>query len=584
MSTRRLAVLGGGMASLSAVYALTSRPDWQDELDITVYQLGWRLGGKAASGRAREAGNRTMADGIHTLLGFSDNAFAVMRDCYRELRRPADGPLAEFCAATAEAERANPHRYAVRRHYIGDIAETFNDRTYHIPFSLPANALVPGDGTSVDPRAVLTLAMDTLLKRAPGSPSSMPPAWTHEEFDRIVATAEVNVDRWLAEPEPLQLAGAIWHKMLDAQPAGARARTAEHIIVTLVKAHVRQLWAKSKAHIHDAWITYRSWIIQDFLASNVCGMLADEVLVRGFTQLNNVTYADWWMSHAAVPEGAAITAQSTLGEFPYDLVFGDRHDDTLSPTPSDNSMWESPDIEAGTMLIGLFHYLLAYKGAPEWRLQAGSGEALVAPMYHVLENRGVKFEFFSRVRNLHLDAAGKSIASITIERQATAKSGAYDPTYDVGGVSYWPTEPLYDQLLEGYAIKKDHANLESLQTDWEGRTYSIERGTDFDDVLLGIPIGALPGVTKELAAASPRWKAMLASEPAGPSIVGSSESRMNAGGSGFNNLYLTGDWVQTVINADCIEAAVTAGLEAAAAIAGGHRSPIAGQRDWKTIA
>ena len=94
MAKRRIAVLGAGMGSLSAVYALTSRPGWQDDLDITVYQLGWRLGGKAASGRVPSDGNRSLEHGYHVLLGFYDNAFAVMRDCYRELGRSADATFA----------------------------------------------------------------------------------------------------------------------------------------------------------------------------------------------------------------------------------------------------------------------------------------------------------------------------------------------------------------------------------------------------------------------------------------------------------------------------------------------------------
>jgi len=45
-------VLGGGTGALSAAWGLTSLPNWRDDYDITVYQMGWRLGGKGASGRA----------------------------------------------------------------------------------------------------------------------------------------------------------------------------------------------------------------------------------------------------------------------------------------------------------------------------------------------------------------------------------------------------------------------------------------------------------------------------------------------------------------------------------------------------
>ena len=48
---QKIAVLGGGIGSLSAVLEITSAPDWKEKYDITVYQMGWRLGGKGASGR-----------------------------------------------------------------------------------------------------------------------------------------------------------------------------------------------------------------------------------------------------------------------------------------------------------------------------------------------------------------------------------------------------------------------------------------------------------------------------------------------------------------------------------------------------
>ena len=48
---RKIAVLGGGAGSMGALWALTSLPNAADRFDITVYQMGWRLGGKGASGR-----------------------------------------------------------------------------------------------------------------------------------------------------------------------------------------------------------------------------------------------------------------------------------------------------------------------------------------------------------------------------------------------------------------------------------------------------------------------------------------------------------------------------------------------------
>lgn len=86
----KIAILGGGVGSMTAAYCLTNpgpdgkRPDH----DITVYQLGWRLGGKGASGRNAREGNRIEEHGLHIWMGFYANAFRMIRDVYGELDRP----------------------------------------------------------------------------------------------------------------------------------------------------------------------------------------------------------------------------------------------------------------------------------------------------------------------------------------------------------------------------------------------------------------------------------------------------------------------------------------------------------------
>ena len=51
-------------------------------------------------------------------------------------------------------------------------------------------------------------------------------------------------------------------------------------------------------------------------------------------------------------------------------------------------------------------------------------------------------------------------------------------------------------------------------------------------------------------------------------VVGSSAYRLATDGAGFANLYLTGDWIRTGLNAGCVEAAVMAGMQTSRAISG----------------
>ena len=69
-TVRKIAILGGGAGSLAAAHFLSAAPDWRERYEITVYQQGWRLGGKGASGRNAQLGQRIEEHGLHIWFGF----------------------------------------------------------------------------------------------------------------------------------------------------------------------------------------------------------------------------------------------------------------------------------------------------------------------------------------------------------------------------------------------------------------------------------------------------------------------------------------------------------------------------------
>ena len=78
------------MAALTAAFELTEG-EWANEFErVTVYQRGWRLGGKGASSRGPNG--RIEEHGLHVLLGYYDHTFDVMRRCYDELDRSRSDP------------------------------------------------------------------------------------------------------------------------------------------------------------------------------------------------------------------------------------------------------------------------------------------------------------------------------------------------------------------------------------------------------------------------------------------------------------------------------------------------------------
>ena len=41
---KRVAILGGGVSGMAAAFGITAAPNWQDDYEITVYQLGLAAG------------------------------------------------------------------------------------------------------------------------------------------------------------------------------------------------------------------------------------------------------------------------------------------------------------------------------------------------------------------------------------------------------------------------------------------------------------------------------------------------------------------------------------------------------------
>ena len=79
MAKQRVLIIGGGMSALTTAYQLSRTAELRERYAITIYQTGWKLGGKLASGR-RRPNLRNIEHGLHVWFGFYENAFALLRD------------------------------------------------------------------------------------------------------------------------------------------------------------------------------------------------------------------------------------------------------------------------------------------------------------------------------------------------------------------------------------------------------------------------------------------------------------------------------------------------------------------------
>jgi uncharacterized protein with NAD-binding domain and iron-sulfur cluster len=487
MTAKKIAILGGGISALTTALELTTEPDWKDRYDITVYQMGWRLGGKGASSRNELANNRIEEHGLHIWLGFYENAFALMRKCYAELDRPAGAPLATWTDAF------KPHSFVV-------LEDQVEGQWSHWAWDLPTNDRLPGDGGEIP------TVWDFLV---------MAIQWVDETFQNELAEALTGVPHPPVGPHPPWWG---WLFNLFGEGLETAAMTFGEIVLKLAKRKAVSMSRdpnEHSAHDHQVlhWLTQRfamwlhglrpeieerphlrhAYILIDIVATVVRGAFADGVMFHGLEALDQFELRQWLKKHGA----SDMTLESAPVRVGYDLAFSYEDGDP-----------QKPNMAAGGAVRGIFRMMFTYKGAVLWKMQAGMGETVFTPIYEVLKRRGVNFKFFHRVDSLHLSEARNAIESISLTRQATP-AGEYDPLVSVGGYRCWPAHPHYDQIEEGEELKSGEINLESFWSPWEGvEKITLRQGEDFDLVALGIPIAALRNICSELVEASSRWRNM----------------------------------------------------------------------------
>jgi uncharacterized protein with NAD-binding domain and iron-sulfur cluster len=167
-----------------------------------------------------------------------------------------------------------------------------------------------------------------------------------------------------------------------------------------------------------------------------------------------------------------------------------------------------PSNAAGASLRGAIQTLFTYTGAIAWKMRAGMGDIVFAPMFEVLDRRGVKFEFFHRVDELIPSADGERVETIRLTRQTTLKdpSKGYWPLTEVKGLPCWPSAPLEEQLAA--PLTAEQAESFWAKDTSAAEAVTLRAGADFDTVVLGISVGAHPYVCEQLLARNPEWQQM----------------------------------------------------------------------------
>jgi hypothetical protein len=236
----------------------------------------------------------------------------------------------------------------------------------------------------------------------------------------------------------------------------------------------------------------RTWQLIDLVVTSLQGMAADGLLSgEGWERIDHLAYRDWLARHGAARE----TLDSPIVRGMQDLTFAYENGDRSRPR-----------FAAGLGLQLSGRMLFDHKGAVFWRMQAGMGEVVFAPIYQALRRRGVEFRFFSRLASLGL-AGRSSVGSITLARQADLVAGRerYEPLVRVGGLPCWPAAPLTDQLATDPGERSEVHGAPVADAGVE----RLVAGRDFDAVVLAVSLGMVPHVAGALLHASPEWRDMV---------------------------------------------------------------------------
>jgi uncharacterized protein with NAD-binding domain and iron-sulfur cluster len=517
----KVAVLGGGPAAIAAAFELTAE-DQNGRYEVTVIQPGWRLGGKCASGRNLEPdkGKRIEEHGLHVWFGFYENAFRVMREAYEELGRPAGHPLATLEDAFKGCNQLVLH-------------DRQGQGWARLALTAPTNPLVPGQSGDLPhfwdiAKQVCGWAvgrLEELRREKPhafeglGPQARLSPGWFRNAAGAAAAGVGLSSahggENLLHAAHRLAHVGNAAGALAFPIPAGVvrlplkavavlpGPSTPEHLLVSLLGKFRDWLWDSVVGeHVAEDPHLRLFFTLIDTVACAAKGIVEDRVLEKGWNAINEEDLCAWLAKHGAseVTVGSSPESRSPLLRAIYDVAFG-----------YPEGVIANASVAAGTAMNDLLRLAFTYRGSLMYKMQAGMGDTVFTPFYQVLSSRGVKFKFFHTVTDLRLSADGSLVEEIVVVPQVELAGEAYDPLVTVNELECWPAEPRWDQLKEGEELKLRGIDFERETNPLKRQPETLLRGSHFDSVVLGIPVGALPDICGGIAEQHSAFAAMMSS-------------------------------------------------------------------------
>ena len=491
----KVAIVGGGCAGLAAAWEL-SRPDPErsETFDITVYEKSWRLGGKGASGR--DDFGRIREHGIHIWLGFYENAFRMMRECYKEVEASGWGPEKEDPDSVLPYGRFD-HAFFPEPHvgvasggtqkvwsgYLPPIeglpGTPLDEQTN--PFTLQAYLIRCVEVSKALIHSVLARADDTSPGKArPDGRSALDEALDLDFSFDPTQSPSVIVERivTMVRAGVLTTAAGILQGVTILESLLRERNPAPQFsegVLKFVEALATQTRRQLRDFVSIDPQTRRKTEVIDLIMTIVVGLYRDRVLFdsRGLDAINHIDCKEWLLRHGAVKESVESPFVTGL----YDLAFCYRDGDRKQPA-----------LAAGQALRGALRMFFSYRGSIFWRMRAGMGETVFSPLFRVLRKRGVTFKFLNTLKEVGFQAhnGDRRVSTLTFETYGYADTFSDERPLDHFGC--WR-----------------HAPPATGQT----KSETLKDGQHFDAVVLAMAVDDFVSVCgDQLAAVDRRWDEM----------------------------------------------------------------------------
>jgi len=518
---QRVLVLGGGPAACAAAFWLAQQ---RDRFQVTLATQGFRLGGKCAGSRNAAADMRIEEHGLHAFVGFYENAFRTMREVYATAglaigrgTPPYDLDAGEGPVGAAFLGQRHPGLMARWDDRSWRYFPTPNDHNGEEPGVVPEGGADDGLPYAAAIQGLLRKIradFDDLVERHDERRDAVESALERrrgaflrevlEDLDDVAEKAALGIRSALVRAID-EVRDGMLDGLVAAIGSGAASMRWLARVLDEVRGVLRWYFADRADEDPKAWF---AWGGLDSLLTIAIGLVRDRVV--DLSTLDDEDFVDWLVRHGLDRrQGVPVVITQV-----YETLFAHEDDEPIRPGK----------LAAG---VGLRWFLLEFfarKGWYAYDFRWGCAETMMTPYLLALRKLGVEVRFFHRVEELVVDGVGdeRRLAGVRMQVQAqTADGRPYDPLVDPpkpGQPDCWPARPKYAALVHGDAFAAADYTFEDVYQRWPSDvppppTIELRHGVDFDWCVCGLPLGALPAVSRSLVdpaspSHSPAWRAM----------------------------------------------------------------------------